>query len=73
MSMEDLHTSYAAHQRIIAAILSKKASAADQAMREHVLQSGRGMMAALEAIDAARSADRPRMRQRVSEGVEGAS
>ena len=67
MTLMDLHASYAAHQRIIAAILSGKAGAADQAMREHILQSGRGMVTALESIESARNAERPR-RARVGEG-----
>ena len=56
MTLADMRQSYAAHQRVIAAILSGKTCAADQAMRDHILESGLGLVAAIDAIDAARPA-----------------
>ncbi|WP_373066214.1 GntR family transcriptional regulator [Zavarzinia sp.] len=64
MTVDDLHASYAFHQRIIAAVLNGRASAAEQAMREHVAESARGLIAALETARAARDSARPSRRPR---------
>lgn len=61
MTVEDLHASYAYHQRIIAAILNGKAEAAERAMREHISSAGEGVIAAIET-SAQRNADRPKTR-----------
>lgn len=64
MTMDSLHRSYACHQRIIAAIEAGDGDKADAAMREHILDSGQGLVAALEAVEAMRAADRPPTRPR---------
>ena len=62
MTMDDMHASYGGHQRIISAILAGNALVAEQAMREHVAQSGRGLIAALESAEAARDGLKRRTR-----------
>ena len=51
MTVGDLQASYAYHQRIIAAILSGKEQAAEQAMREHILRTGSVLVASLKKAD----------------------
>lgn len=60
MSTDDMHASYGGHQRIIAAILSGDGSLAEQAMRDHVCESGRGLIAVLENVEAERDARKRR-------------
>lgn len=58
MTMEDMQASYVGHQRIIAAILDADPAIAETAMREHVAQSGRGLIQVLENAASARPARR---------------
>ena len=62
MTVEDMHASYAGHQRIIAALLAGEAVTAEWAMRDHVAESGRGLIVALETAEAARNGLRRRTR-----------
>jgi DNA-binding GntR family transcriptional regulator len=69
LTIDDMHASYAAHRRITTAIMTGDGAVAEQEMREHILQSGRKLIAALDAIEAAREAERPKMRQRSIENA----
>lgn len=60
MTTDDMHASYDGHKRIIAAILAGDGISAEQAMRDHVCQSGQGLIAALETVEADRNARKRR-------------
>lgn len=64
MPSEDMTASFEGHQRIISAIQAADPAAAEQAMRDHVAQSGRGLISALQSAEAARSALQPKRRSR---------
>ena len=62
MVPEDMLVSYEGHRRIVAAILAGQAQEAEHAMRQHVAESGQGLIMALESAEAAKSAPRRRMK-----------
>lgn len=61
MPIENMHQSYRAHMLIIDAIVAGNSAAAEKAMRDHVSESGAGLIATLESDDMARTASKRRI------------